>query len=190
MILTNSKMLYQKLIRLRTHGISHDPNIISDEDPAPWYYEQIELGLNYRITDFQATLGNSQMKRIDQFVERRHLLAERYHKELESLPVELPWQHSDCYSAYHLYVIRLKLGEIDLGHRKVFESLREMGIFVNLHYIPVHTQPFYRKMGFQIGDFPIAEQYYKEAISIPMFYDLKEDDQSYVISVLKEVLKS
>jgi UDP-4-amino-4,6-dideoxy-N-acetyl-beta-L-altrosamine transaminase len=190
MILTNSEDLYQRLIRLRSHGITRDFDFMLDEHPAPWYYEQIELGLNYRMTDIQAALGRSQLKRIDQFVERRHQLAARYDKELEALPIELPWQDSSNYSSYHLYVIRLKLLDITKSHRQIFELLRIKGIGVNLHYIPVHTQPYYKKLGFQVGDFPIAEQYSREAISIPIYFGLKEIDQDSVISALREVLGS
>jgi dTDP-4-amino-4,6-dideoxygalactose transaminase len=147
------------------------------------------LGLNYRITDIQAALGVSQMQRIDEFVNRRHQIVQRYNEKLQGLPVVLPWQNPDTYSAYHLFVIRLKLDQIQKTHRQVFEALRVAGIGVNLHYIPVHTQPYYQQLGFQWGDFPTAEQYYREAISLPIFFDLSERDQEYVITTLREVLQ-
>ncbi len=188
MVVTNSEELYLKLIRLRTHGITRDPSLMEGESHGPWYYQQIELGFNYRITDIQAALGISQLSRLEDFIERRRHLADRYNKELVGLPLALPWQHPDAYSAYHLYVIRLRLDQIKKTHRQVFEALRKAGINVNLHYIPVHTQPFYQKLGFTWGDFPEAERYYREAISIPLYYELTEGDQDRVIVALKNIL--
>ncbi len=189
MVLTNSKELYQKLILFRSHGITRYPNFLSKKNPVPWHYEQIELGMNYRITDIQAALAASQLKRIGKFVKKRNNLAERYTSDLRNLPLELPWINEDCLSAYHLYVIRLKLHEISNNQRQVFEFLQKMGILVNVHYIPVHLQPIYRKIGFKNGDFPLAEKYYKEAISIPLFFELKEDQRKYVVSILRQALK-
>lgn len=188
-ITTNSEELYKKLILLRSHGITRDENLMEGQSFGPWYYEQISLGYNYRITDIQAALGISQMQRIDQFIARRHYLAERYNQLLNQLPLILPWQHPDNYSAYHLYVIRLKLDQIDISHKEVFQHLRKSGINVNLHYIPVHTQPYYRRKGFAIGDFPKVEQYYSQAITLPLYYGLTEQEQNYVVERLKEVLK-
>ncbi|NBT43136.1 MAG: UDP-4-amino-4,6-dideoxy-N-acetyl-beta-L-altrosamine transaminase, partial [Alphaproteobacteria bacterium] len=154
-----------------------------------WYYEQIALGYNYRMTDLQAALGASQMQRLQEYVGRRHEIAARYSQELEGLPLVLPKQAEFSYSAYHLYVIRLDLDAIiPLTHAEVFQSLRERDILVNLHYIPVHTQPYYQKMGFEWGDFPNAEAYYKTAISIPMFPTLSSDAQDKVIAALHDVL--
>lgn len=189
MVLTNRKDLYERLIRLRSHGITRDPEFMEGESHGPWYYQQIELGFNYRMTDIQAALGTSQMKRLDEFVARRHVLVERYNDELNDLPVTLPRQRPDTYSAFHLYVIRLKLDEINQTHREVFESLRSSAIGVNLHYIPVHTQPYYKRLGFNSGDFPEAEKYYSEAISLPLYPELSDEDQSRVISTLKEVVQ-
>jgi UDP-4-amino-4,6-dideoxy-N-acetyl-beta-L-altrosamine transaminase len=189
MIVTNRKDLYEKLLLLRSHGITRKPEKMTEPSHGPWYYQQIDLGLNYRITDIQAALGLSQMERIDEFVKRRHQIVQRYNKNLQGLPVVLPWQSPDTYSAYHLYVIRLKLEQLQKTHREVFEELRAAGIGVNLHYIPVHTQPYYQQLGFQWGDFPTAEQYYREAISLPIFFDLCEQDQNYVITTLREVLQ-
>jgi UDP-4-amino-4,6-dideoxy-N-acetyl-beta-L-altrosamine transaminase len=188
MALTNDAELANKMALLRSHGITRDPVQMTHEADGPWYYQQIDLGFNYRMTELQAALGVSQMERLDQYVARRHQLARRYDDLLASLPVTTPWQHPDSYSGLHLYVIRLQLDKICKTHRQVFESLRERGIGVNLHYIPVHTQPYYQSLGFQVGDFPQSEAYYAEAISLPMFQTMSEEQQDRVISVLQEVL--
>ncbi|TRO12866.1 UDP-4-amino-4,6-dideoxy-N-acetyl-beta-L-altrosamine transaminase [Ectopseudomonas mendocina] len=186
MALTNDTALADKMALLRSHGITRDPSLMTHEADGPWYYQQIDLGFNYRMTELQAALGVSQMQRLDQFVARRHELARRYDELLADLPVVTPWQHPDSYSGLHLYVIRLKLDDIRRTHRQVFESLRAQGIGVNLHYIPVHSQPYYQRMGFQSGDFPQAEHYYAEAISLPMYYGLSETMQDTVVQALRE----
>lgn len=188
MALTNDAELANKMVLLRSHGITRDPAQMTHEADGPWYYQQIDLGFNYRMTELQAALGVTQMERLDQYVARRHQLARRYDDLLASLPVTTPWQHPDSYSGLHLYVVRLQLDKIGKTHRQVFEALRELGIGVNLHYIPVHTQPYYQRMGFQAGDFPEAESYYAEAISLPMFQTMSEEQQDRVVSVLHEVL--
>lgn len=188
MVLTNQEDLYQKLIRLRTHGITRDVNLMQGETHGSWYYQQLELGFNYRITDIQAALGISQLKRLDEFIERRRFLAQRYNKLLQALPLMLPWQHPDTNSSWHLYVIRLKLDKIGKTHRQVFEELRSAGIGVNLHYIPVHFQPYYQNLGFNYGDFPQAESYYREAISLPIYYGLSQEEQDRVVMSLQEIL--
>lgn len=185
MILTNRHDLYEKLMRLRSHGITRKPELMQGLSHGDWYYEQIELGFNYRMTDIQAALGTSQMKRIDEFVRRRREIAAEYDKALASLPLTLPWHYPDAMSAWHLYVIQLN----DPARRKtVFEQLRAAGIQVNVHYIPVHTQPYYRKLGFKQGDFPVAEAYYQRAISLPMFPALQAEEQAYVIETLGKVI--
>lgn len=189
MVVTNQDELYQKLIRLRTHGITRDPNLMTESSHGGWYYQQLELGLNYRITDMQAALGASQMQRLETFVDRRRSLAQRYNEQLQDLPLTLPDQHPDTNSSWHLYVIRLQLDQIQKTHQQVFNELREAQIGVNLHYIPVHTQPYYQQFGFQWGDFPEAEQYYREAISIPLYYGLTEADQDRVVKTLREILR-
>ena len=188
MLLTNQEELYEKLIRLRSHGITRDVELMQGESHGSWYYQQLELGFNYRMTDIQAALGASQLQRLDEFVEHRRLLAERYNQMLQALPLMLPWQVPDTESSWHLYVIRLKLEKISKIHHQVFEELRAAGIGVNLHYIPVHTQPYYQKLGFKLGDFPEAERYYKQAISIPLYYGLDEESQDRVIASLREKL--
>lgn len=185
MALTNDDELASKMALLRSHGITRDPAQMTHEADGPWYYQQIDLGFNYRMTELQAALGVTQMERLDQYVARRHQLARRYDDLLTDLPVTTPWQHADSYSGLHLYVIRLQLDQIQKTHRQVFESLREQGIGVNLHYIPVHMQPHYERMGFEPADFPQAQIYYKEAISIPMFQTMTDEQQDEVIAALR-----
>ncbi len=185
MALTNDAVLADRMNRLRSHGITREPEKMTHASDGPWYYQQIDLGFNYRMTDLQAALGVSQMHRLDQYVAARHTLARRYDRELESLPVVIPWQHPDSYSGLHLYPIRLDLTRTSSSHRQVFESLRAKGIGVNLHYIPVHLQPYYRQLGFNPGDFPEAERYYSEAVSLPMFPGLTEAQQDEVINALR-----
>lgn len=184
MALTNDDVLAKKMELLRSHGITREAALMTHATDGPWYYQQIELGFNYRMTELQAALGVSQMARLDQYVVRRHELAARYNALLDELPVVLPWEAQDSYSAMHLYVIRLQLKRLGKTHREVFEYLRRHNIGVNLHYIPVHTQPYYQKIGFKLGDFPEAELYYTEAISLPMFQSMSEIQQDEVVSLL------
>jgi dTDP-4-amino-4,6-dideoxygalactose transaminase len=173
---------------LRTHGITRNPDFMTEESHGSWYYQQLELGFNYRMTDIQAALGASQMQRLDEFVVRRQFLAKRYDELLQDLPITLPWQHPDTESSWHLYVIRLKLNKINKTHQQIFEELRKFGIGINLHYIPVHTQPYYQNIGFRWGNFPQSEQYYREAISIPLYAGLTPEDQDRVAHALKGVI--
>lgn len=188
MAVTNNAKLAEQLNLLRSHGITRDEELMTKAADGPWYYQQIELGYNYRMTELQAALGLSQMQRLEEFVIKRHELASRYDNLLHDLPVTLPWQHPDSYSARHLYVIRLQLEQINITHLDVFNALRAAGIQANLHYIPVHMQPYYQKMGFASGQFPEAEKYYKEAISIPLFSAMTEGQQDTVCSTLKTIL--
>lgn len=190
MALTNSDELAAQMALLRSHGITRDAAQMTHAPDGPWYYQQIGLGYNYRMTELQAALGVTQMQRLDDFVSRRHQLAQRYGQLLAALPLTTPWQHPDSYSGLHLYVVRLQLDKISKTHRQVFEALREQGIGVNLHYIPVHTQPHYQRMGFKVGDFPQSEQYYAEAISLPMYQTLTDEQQDQVVAVLKKVLEA
>ena len=188
MALTQSAALAAQLGLVRSHGITRNPSSMTKPIDGPWYYEQVALGFNYRMTDMQAALGTSQMTRLNEFVKRRHKIANQYEELLEGLPLTLPWQHPDAHSAYHLYVIRLQLNQISTSHLQVFEALRAKDITVNLHYIPVHTQPYYQQMGFKQGDFPQAEQYYREAISIPMHVNLSDHDLQYIANSLREAM--
>lgn len=188
MVLTNNEELHRKLSILRTHGITRNDSLMEGSSHGPWYYQQVDLGYNYRMTDIQAALGISQMSRIDAFVRRRREIAAYYDQRLKSIPIILPRQHSDTFSPYHLYVIGLILNRIKKTHLQVFSELRGNGIGVNLHYIPIHTQPYYKKMGFKTGDFPVAEKYYRTAISLPMYYDLLQSDQDHVCEQLKKVI--
>ena len=188
MAVTNNAKLAEQLNLLRSHGITRDEELMTKAADGPWYYQQIELGYNYRMTELQAALGLSQMQRLEEFVIKRHELASRYDNLLQDLPITLPWQHPDSYSARHLYVIRLQLEQINITHLDVFNALRAAGIQANLHYIPVHMQPYYQKMGFASGQFPEAEKYYKEAISIPLFSAMTEGQQDTVCSTLKTIL--
>jgi UDP-4-amino-4,6-dideoxy-N-acetyl-beta-L-altrosamine transaminase len=187
--LTNSDHLAEKMNLFRSHGVTRDPNLMTGESDGGWYYQQVELGYNYRMTELQAALGVSQMTRLSEFVAARHLLANRYNKLLLNLPLRLPYQMPDTYSGLHLYVIRLQLDKITKTHKQVFDELRANGIGVNLHYIPVHTQPYYQKLGFKVGGFPEAESYYQEAISLPMFHFMTQTQQNEVITVLTKVLQ-
>lgn len=175
---------------LRSHGVTRDPEQMVGESLGPWYYEQVALGFNYRMTDMQAALGLSQLQRLDEVVTRRHELARAYDEALAGLPLQLPFNHPDTYSALHLYPVRLRLDRIRRTHREVFEELRSGGVGVNLHYIPVHTQPYYRDLGFSVGQFPEAERYHAEAISLPMFPTLSNEQQEEVVRVLREALEA
>lgn len=183
MAITNDPEFASKMARLRTHGITRDPNLIRGESEGPWYYQQIELGFNYRMTDIQAALGRSQMRRLDDYVVQRNALAERYDTLLTDLSLILPFRHPDAYSSFHLYIV-----QVEKDRRVIFEQLRQAGIGVNVHYVPVHTQPYYRDLGFEKGDFPQAERYYAKAISLPLFPTMTEGRQNSVIGALKASL--
>lgn len=187
-VTTNCKALAERMSLLRSHGITRDPAQMKNAPHGGWYYEQINLGFNYRMTELQAALGVSQMKRLNDFISARHKLADRYNNLLSKLPLVLPYQLPDTYSGLHLYVIRLKLNEISCSHLEVFEKLRASGVGVNLHYIPVHTQPYYQKLGFCHGDFPESERYYSEAISLPMFHAMSFEQQDFVVDALEKAL--
>jgi len=187
MALTNHDGLAQRMDLLRSHGITRDPALMTHVPDGPWYYQQIALGFNYRMTDIQAALGASQMQRLDSYVKRRAELALRYNEAFADLPLVTPKQRADACSAWHLYVVRLP-AETRRSHREVFDALRAADIGVNLHYIPVHRQPHYQSLGFCEGQFPEAEAYYRSAISLPMFAALTNVQQSEVVKAVRKVL--
>ena len=188
MAVTNDAALANRLTRLRSHGITRSPGEMTGTLDGPWYYEQLELGFNYRMTDIQAALGLSQLERLEKFIVKRRTLAKRYDELLADLWLKTPWQHSESASAFHLYIIRLKLDEIPWSQKDIFERLRARGIQANLHYIPVYRHPFYQKKGFKIEDFPEAEAYYREALSLPIYPTLLDVEQTEVIESLKTPL--
>lgn len=188
MTATNDPGLAARMERLRSHGITRDADLMEGELEGSWYYQQIELGYNYRMTDIQAALGVSQLKRIDSYIESRHRIKKRYDQMLENFPVITPWLHPESYSALHLYPILVNTGKNGLNRTQVFNKLRESGIGVNVHYIPVHTQPYYKRLGFRLGDFPVAEDYYNKTISLPMYPTMTQSQQDQVVGVLSSVL--
>jgi UDP-4-amino-4,6-dideoxy-N-acetyl-beta-L-altrosamine transaminase len=188
MAMTNDYQLAELMGMDRTHGITRDPGRLQHDDVGPWYYEQQRLGFNYRMTDICAALGLSQLTRIEEFVARRREIAAAYDSAFEDLPVRTPWQHPDTASAWHLYVVRIDRPRIARSHRAIFEKLREAGVGVNLHYIPVYRQPYYRELGFGQGYCPNAEAYYAEAISLPIYPSMTHEEQDFVIATMKEVL--
>lgn len=189
MAMTNNPELAARLQRLRSHGITRDPALMTQEPDGPWYYQQIDLGFNYRMTDLQAGLGLSQLERIDSFIDARHEIAQRYDEQLADLPLHRPSRSSDSHSALHLYIVRLDVQKSFLNHRQVFETLREKNIGINLHYIPIHTQPYFAELGFKKGEFPEAERYYQQAFSLPIFPDMTDQQQSRICDALMEVLQ-
>ncbi len=187
---TNDAVLAKKMDLLRSHGITREESLMEEPSHGGWYYEQVDLGLNYRMTDMQAALGLSQMLRLHEFVAKRNKIASVYDDSLSNLPLKTPFQIEDSYSSFHLYVIRLKLANISLSHKEVFERLRANGIGVNLHYIPIYLHPYYKKLGFSKEQFPESNKYYQEAISIPIFHAMTFDQQDKVINVLSEILEN
>jgi UDP-4-amino-4,6-dideoxy-N-acetyl-beta-L-altrosamine transaminase len=186
---TNDADLANKMALLRSHGITRDEAQMTGPSDGPWYYQQIALGFNYRMTELQSALGLSQMTRLDRFVTKRHEIADRYDLMLANLPLQTPKRNESGYSGMHLYIIRLQLHLMSKTHAQVFDALRQAGIGVNLHYIPVVSQPYFQKMGFNIKDFPESKKYYAEAISLPMYPDLTNAQQDEVCALLHEVLK-
>ena len=186
MALTNNSKLSKLMSLLSSHGITRDPNRMTHESDGEWYYQQVDLGFNYRMTDIQAALGLSQLERLDDYIARRHNLANRYNELLSDLPLIIPYQHSDNYSAFHLYIIRLKNNK---KHKQIFEHLRKDNIGVNLHYIPIHTQPYYSQMDIEFSDLEQSELYYKDAISLPLYPAMTEQQQDIVISSLRKALQ-
>ena len=186
---TNSNELAEKMRLFRSHGITRDKSLMTRDPDGDWYYQQVGLGFNYRMTELQAALGISQMQRLDEFVAKRHILQERYDLLLSDLPIIKPYQDKDNYSALHLYPIQIDLNKISKNREQIFNVLRENGIGVNVHYIPIHTQPYYLQFGFREGDFPNSESYYDRTISIPLFHTMTAEQQDEVLDVLKRVLQ-
>lgn len=184
MALTRDAALADRMRLLRSHGITRDEAAMTHASDGPWYYEQVALGFNYRLTDLQAALGISQLARLDSFIDRRRAIARRYDEALVDLPLATPWQHPDSDSARHLYVVRLHRQQQRRGHREVFEGLRAAGIGVNLHYIPVYRLPYYAAFGYDPARYPEAERYYAEAISLPIYPGLDDAAQTRVIEAL------
>ncbi len=188
MALTNDPLLAERMSMLRSHGITRDPERFTASSPAPWRYEQQVLGYNYRLTDIQAALGLSQLGRLDGYIKRRNELAHRYDLALKGLALRLPTVQSANLSAFHLYVIRLKRDGGAERHLQVFETLRRLGVGVNLHYTPVHLQPYYRALGFAPGRFPEAEAHGEEAITLPLYPTMTEAQQDQVVDAVKSAL--
>ena len=186
-VLTNNKNLATKIQRLRSHGITRDPKEMTNIPDGMWYYQQLELGLNYRMTDIQAALGLSQLKRLDEFVIRRHEIAKLYEKLLINKDIIKPSQSSNCYSSYHLYVIRVKKSS-KISRKQLFERMRTSGILVNVHYIPIYRHPYYSKLGYDYSNFPESEKYYEEAISIPIYYGLSDEKVYEVVEAISKPL--
>jgi len=186
---TNDKELSERMQLFRSHGVTRDPELMTKESAGGWYYQQVDLGFNYRMTELQAALGVSQMERLDEFVALRHKCQVRYDELLIDLSITTPYQDLNSYSALHLYPIKIQIDKVKSTRKEIFEALRKNDIGVNVHYIPVHTQPYYENMGFRKGDYPNAENYYESAISIPLFHVMTFEQQDQVIAALEKVLK-
>ena len=189
MTLTNDKEIADKISRLRTHGITNDKTKMRQRyDNEIWNYQQIDLGFNYRMNDIQAALGLNQLKRLDQYVDRRHEIAKHYDAELKNLPLTTPWQAPNVHSSYHLYPILIKIDSDIKSQKQFYNELRANNILVNLHYTPVHRHPYYENLGFKKNDFPISEKFHQEVLSIPIYATLKDEHQEFVIETLKKVI--
>lgn len=189
MVLTNNEDLYKKLCLYRSHGITRDASLMTHEPDGPWYYQQIDLGYNYRMTEIQAALGFSQMDRLDEFVDRRRYLVNRYNELLQDLPVVIPQVLEGANPSWHLYMVRVDFSKAKQDKVQFFAEMKKRGIVLNLHYIPVHTQPCYQKLGFKQGDFPKSEKYYEEIFTLPLYYALTEEQQDDVVAALRDCLK-
>ena len=188
MVLTNDAALYEQLCLYRSHGITRDPKHMTKESDGDWYYQQVALGFNYRMTDIQAALGASQMDRLDVFVARRRALAARYDELLRDLPLKTPFVLGEAQPSWHLYIVRIGFDRVRKTKQQIFVDMREKGIALNLHYIPVHTQPYYEALGFRAEDCPAAVEYYREALTLPLYPCMTDAEQEMVEQALREVL--
>ncbi|MBQ1940539.1 MAG: UDP-4-amino-4,6-dideoxy-N-acetyl-beta-L-altrosamine transaminase [Selenomonadaceae bacterium] len=189
LVLTNNEDLYKKLCLYRSHGITRDDELMTHEADGPWYYQQVDLGYNYRMTELQAALGYSQMDRLDEFVARRRQLVARYDELLKDLPVITPHVLDGANPSWHLYMVWADFSKLSIDKVQLFAEMKKRGIVLNLHYIPVHTQPYYQALGFKQGNFPVSEKYYEGIFTLPLYYSLTEKQQDEVVAALKEVLK-
>ena len=191
MALTNNKNIAEKMRLLRSHGVTRDQQhfVQPAYDDGAWYYQQISLGFNYRMCDIQAALGSSQMDMLDRFIDKRNQIALQYIKGFKDTPfLELPSVPSDCVSSFHLYIVQIKFSK-DLSKSELFKKMKDMGVGLNCHYIPIHTQPYYASLGFNVGDFPVSEQYYQMAVTLPLHPSMSQDDINLVINSLNSILK-
>lgn len=188
MILTNNEAIYRRLQLFRNHGITRDESMMTKESDGPWYYQQLELGFNYRMTDIQAALGYSQMQRVDEFVQRRRYLAERYNRLLKDLPLKTPYVAEFAEPSWHIYVVRIDFKKVRKSKQEIFAAMKKAGVALNLHYIPIHMQPYYRRLGFREGAFPQSETYYHEAMTLPLYYELSDEQQDEIVECLRDAL--
>ncbi len=185
---TNNEKLANSMDLLRSHGVTRNSALMTKKSQEDWYYQQIDLGFNYRMTELQAALGVSQMDRLDEFITRRHVLQKKYNLFLDDDRIIKPYQRQDCYSSFHLYPIQINLNRINKSRQEVFDQLRKKGVGVNVHYIPIHTQPYFQQFGFSEGDFPNSEAYYKQAISLPLHPAISDELQDEVIDITNKIL--
>ena len=190
MALTNDDTVAARLRLLRTHGVTREASQMRNEADGPWYYEQVALGYNFRMTDIQAALGASQLARLDEFLSQRRHLAQRYREALQGLPIRMQADRTGAKSSWHLFVINLDPARTMLTRRALYDAMLARGVAVNVHYIPVHTQPYYRELGFRAGQFPAAERYYERALSLPMYAALTEAQQDTVVNALRGALSA
>ncbi|MCP4482328.1 MAG: UDP-4-amino-4,6-dideoxy-N-acetyl-beta-L-altrosamine transaminase [bacterium] len=191
MILTNSKVYYEKLLELRTHGITRDSKKFKNGNFDNWYYEMQSLGFNYRLTDMQAALGLSQLEKLDKFIDRRREIVSKYNKSFKDIKhIKIPEKTKDGYSSYHLYVLRIDFAKLKITKAEIVEKLKNRNIGTQVHYIPVHTQPYYQeKFGYKLGDYPVAEKYYQEALSFPLYPKMDDEEVDYVIQEVKNIFE-
>jgi UDP-4-amino-4,6-dideoxy-N-acetyl-beta-L-altrosamine transaminase len=188
MCVTNNALLAEKMKLFRNHGINRTPELLMKGIEGAWYFEQIELGYNFRMTDIHAALGISQFRRVDQFVTKRRKIAQKYNERLKEYPLTIPVESMDCYSSYHLYVVRLRMQEMKKKFIDIFSMLRANGVEVGKHYIPIYMHPYYKNLGFKVADYPNTAKYYQDSLTLPVFPDLSDQEFDKVLSELKSVL--